>query len=225
MSASCGHDMQFDGMSAKYKRALIAVILINGVMFAVEMVAGHVGDSIALQADALDFFADTATYALSLLVIGMSVKVRSSVAFFKGITLLLMGLFILGSALYRVFSVTQPEAFIMSGIGMLALAANVASVIILMAFKDGDANVRSVWLCSRNDAIGNVAVVAAGGLVALTGTRWPDLAVAMIMAGLFTWSAVQILKQSIHENKHHGAKGDGHDGHTHDDAHSHSGAE
>ena len=220
MSASCGHDMQFDGMSAKYKRALIAVILINGIMFFVEIVAGHVGHSVALQADALDFFADTATYALSLAVIGMSIKTRSSVAFFKGITLLLMGLWILSAALYRVFVAAEPEAFIMSGVGMLALAANVASVIILMAFKDGDANVRSVWLCSRNDAIGNVAVVAAGGLVALTHTRWPDLGVALIMAGLFTWSAVHILKQSIHEYKHHGREGDGRD-----EAHSHSGAE
>ncbi len=219
MGAGCGHELQFDGLSAGYKRALIAVILINGIMFGVEIVAGHLGHSVALQADALDFFGDTATYALSLFVIGMSVKARSSVAFFKGITLLLMGMWILGSTVYRVFVVAEPEAVIMSGIGLLALAANVASVIILMAYRDGDANVRSVWLCSRNDAIGNVAVVAAGGLVALTGTRWPDLAVALIMAGLFTWSATQILKQSLHEYRHHGD-------HSHDEeAHSHSGAE
>jgi len=101
--------------------------------------------------------------------------------------------------------VAAPEPFIMTGVGLLALAANVASVLILLNFRDGDSNVRSVWLCSRNDAIGNVAVVAAGGLVAFTGTRWPDLAVAMIMAGLFTWSSVQILRQATRELRAHGA--------------------
>jgi Co/Zn/Cd efflux system component len=168
-------------------------------MFFVEMTAGQVGHSVALQADALDFFGDTFTYALSLFVIGMSVRRRASAALFKGVTLLGMGAFILGTATYRVFYAAEPEPFIMSGVGLLALAANVASVLILLNFRNGDSNVRSVWLCSRNDAVGNVAVVAAGGLVAITGSRWPDLAVAMIMAGLFTWSAVQILRQSLRE--------------------------
>ncbi len=209
MGTGCGHEVQFDGASAAYKRALWAVIAINGTMFAVEMVAGQVGHSVALQADALDFFGDTATYALSLLVIGMSLRRRSSVAFFKGVTLLLMGLWIFGAAINRVFVAAEPEAFVMSGVGLLALAANVASVLILLSFRDGDANVRSVWLCSRNDAIGNVAVIAAGGLVALTGTRWPDLAVAMIMAGLFSWSATQILRQSLQEFRHQKIAGAG----------------
>lgn len=205
MSGHCNHDLAFDGMSDAYKRALLAVIAINGVMFVVEMAAGFVGQSVALQADALDFFADTVTYAMSLAVLGMSVRTRSSVAFFKGLTLLAMGLWILGTALYRVIWASAPEPFVMSGIGMLALAANVASVLILLKFKDGDSNVRSVWLCSRNDAIGNVMVVVAGGLVALTASRWPDLIVAAGMAGLFTWSAAQILQQSLHERRHHSA--------------------
>lgn len=203
MGADCGdHCETFDGASPAFKRALWAVIAINGIMFLVEMVAGQLGHSVALQADALDFFGDTFTYALSLFVIGMSVRRRASAALFKGATLLAMGAFILGTAIYRVFYVAEPEAIVMSSIALLALAANVASVLILVSFKDGDSNVRSVWLCSRNDAIGNVAVLAAGGLVALTGTRWPDLAVAMIMAGLFTWSATQILSQALHEFRH-----------------------
>ena len=205
MSANCGENCHFDGASPEFRRALWAVIAINGVMFLVEMTAGQLGNSVALQADALDFFGDTFTYALSLFVIGMSVRARASAAFFKGITLLLMGAFILGTAIWRVFYVAAPEPFIMTGVGLLALAANVASVLILLNFRDGDSNVRSVWLCSRNDAIGNVAVVAAGGLVAFTGTRWPDLAVAMIMAGLFTWSSVQILRQATRELRAHGA--------------------
>lgn len=203
MGADCGdHCESFDGASPAFKRALWIVIAINGIMFLVEMVAGQLGHSVALQADALDFFGDTFTYALSLFVIGMSVRRRASAALFKGTTLLAMGAFILGTAIYRVFFVAEPEAIVMSSIALLALAANVASVFILIGFKDGDSNVRSVWLCSRNDAIGNVAVLAAAGLVALTGTRWPDLAVAMIMAGLFTWSASQILRQALHEFRH-----------------------
>lgn len=205
MSANCGDDCQFDGASPAFKRALWAVIAINGLMFVVEMTAGQLGHSVALQADALDFFGDTFTYALSLFVIGMSVRKRASAAFFKGVTLLLMGGFILGTAVHRVFFVAAPEPFIMSSVGLLALAANVASVLILLRFRDGDSNVRSVWLCSRNDAIGNVAVVGAGVLVALTGSRWPDLGVAMVMAGLFTWSSVQILRQSTRELRAHSA--------------------
>jgi len=203
MGADCGDNCTFDGASPAFKRALWAVIAINGVMFVVEMIAGQLGHSVALQADALDFIGDTFTYALSLFVIGMSARKRASAAFFKGTTLLFMGMFILGTAIYRVFFVAEPEAVVMSGIALLALAANVTSVFILLGFRDGDANVRSVWLCSRNDAIGNVAVLCAGGLVALTGTRWPDLAVALIMAGLFTWSAAQILRQASHEFRHH----------------------
>jgi len=206
MSGGCCNEdeVMFDGASAAYKRALWAVIAINAVMFVVEMTMGFLGDSVALQADALDFFGDTATYTLSFIVIGMQVKARSSAAFFKGITLLLMGMFILGAALWRVYFESEPVAMVMSTVGITAMIANIASVLILMKFKDGDANVRSVWLCSRNDAIGNVGVVIAGGLVAVTSTRWPDLAVAIIMAGLFTWSAIQILQQSVHEYRNHG---------------------
>ena len=201
---ACGNDHcnTFDGASPSFKRALWIVIAINGIMFVVEMVAGKLGNSVALQADALDFFGDTFTYALSLFVIGMPLRRRASAAIFKGTSLLFMGAFILGTALWRVFYAAEPEPVVMSTIALLALAANVASVFILIGFKDGDSNVRSVWLCSRNDAIGNVAVLAAGGLVALTSTRWPDLVVAIAMAGLFTWSATQILRQAIGEFRH-----------------------
>lgn len=199
MGANCGHDCNFDGTSRGYKNALWAVIAINAVMFVVEMVAGALAQSMALRADALDFLGDSLTYGLSLAVIGMSLRVRASAAMFKGITLALMGVFVLGFSLWSFFVVTVPDAPTMGWIGLLALAANLASVLILFKYKDGDSNVRSVWLCSRNDAIGNIAVIIAAALVALTHSRFPDLIVAVLMSGLFLWSAWQILHQASAE--------------------------
>lgn len=200
MSAACGHDhAPFDGMSDIYKRRLWMVIAINAGMFAIEMTAGQLARSQALQADALDFFADAVTYGISLAVIGASLKTRSMAAAAKGVSLFLMGLWVFGSTIWRVFQGGVPEAPVMGVIGFLALAANVASVLLLMSYKDGDANVRSVWLCSRNDAIGNVIVMIAAVGVWGTATAWPDLIVAGIMAGLFLSSSVQILSQSFAE--------------------------
>src|SRR5436190_11906377 len=200
MSASCcGHTAHFDGLSADYRRRLRLVIAINAAMFGVEMGAGAFAGSQALQADALDFFADAATYGISLAVIGASLQVRARAALLKGASLTLMGLWVLGSTAYHVLVLGVPRAEVMGVVGFMALAANVASVLILARYKDGDANVRSVWLCSRNDAIGNVAVMIAALGVWGTATRWPDLIVAAIMAGLFLWSSAQILRQSVRE--------------------------
>ena len=203
MSASCcGQDTQFDGVSTTFKRALWIVIAINGVMFIVEMAAGAVAGSKALQADALDFLGDTATYAISLFVIGMSLHVRATAALIKGLSLAAMGLWVCGSAAYQVLVLGVPSATVMGSVGVLALLANLASVFLLMRFKDGDANVRSVWLCSRNDAIGNVAVIGAAACVYFTDTAWPDLIVAAFMASLFLWSATQIVRQAWGEMQH-----------------------
>lgn len=216
MSASChSHTPVFTGMSAGYRRALWAVIAINAVMFGVEMTAGALSGSRALQADALDFLGDTMTYGLSLGVIGMSLRIRANVALLKGVSLLAMGLWVFGSTLWAVLGPETPKAEVMGIVGTLALLANLASVVLLMRFKDGDANVRSVWLCSRNDAIGNVAVMGAAIAVAVTGTAWPDLLVAGLMAGLFLTSASSILRQAWGErtggqDHDHGAQGHGH---------------
>lgn len=199
MSASCGHGAVFDGISADYKRRLWLVIAINAAMFVVEMTAGQLARSQALQADALDFFADAMTYGISLAVIGASLRTRASAALAKGASLFLMGLWVFGSTAYRVFYLGVPEAGVMGAIGFMALAANVASVLILMSYKDGDANVRSVWLCSRNDAIGNVAVMLAALGVWGTTTGWPDIIVASLMAALFLSSSFQILRQGLNE--------------------------
>lgn len=221
MAGCCGHDGgAFAGMSDTYRRILWAVIAINGIMFIVEMVAGQKAGSQALQADALDFLGDTATYAISLWVIGKSDRTRATAALAKGLSLAAMGLWVLGSTAYQVLVLGVPEAQLMGAVGVLACLANLASVGLLMRYRDGDANVRSVWLCSRNDAIGNLAVVAAAGLVWFTGSGIPDLMVAGAMAGLFCWSAKEIIRRARAELR--GETGGGHDhGHGHD--HDHAG--
>lgn len=203
MGAHCCHEVKFEGMDPRYKRALILVIIINAFMFLVEMPMGFVGNSQALKADALDFLGDTCTYALSLYVIGKSGVWRARAALLKGLSLSAMGLWVLGSTIYTVFYLSQPTALIMGSISAAALAANLASVLLLVRFKDGDANVRSVWLCSRNDAIGNVMVMLAASGVWATGAGWPDLIVAAIMASIFLTGAFQIIRQASHELTHH----------------------
>jgi Co/Zn/Cd efflux system component len=160
------------------------------------VIQGQLAGSMALQADALDFAGDTATYGLSLFAITQSLAFRSKAALVKGVSLGIMGVYVLAAALWRAFVAGTPDAMTMGWVGILALSANVASALLLLRFRDGDANVRSVWLCSRNDAIGNVAVLCAAGLVAVTATRWADLAVAAIMASLFLSTAWQITRQA-----------------------------
>ena len=201
MAGCCGSDAKFDGVSAEYKKRHWIVIALNATMFIVEMLAGHLAKSQALQADALDFLGDSLTYGISLAVIGASIRVRTNAALFKGLSLLLMGLWVFGSTIYRVFYVGVPEANIMGVVGFLALLTNLASVMLLVRYKDGDANVRSVWLCSRNDAIGNVAVMFAALGVWGTSSGWPDLIVAAVMAGLFLTSAYQIMYQALKERR------------------------
>ncbi len=195
----CDGQPTFEGLSAEYKRRLWTVIGINAGMFLVETGAGALAGSQALQADALDFLGDAATYGISLAVIGAPLYVRSWAALAKGVSLTLMGLWVLGATAYHVLVLGIPRAEVMGVVGFLALAANVVSLLLLAKYKDGDTNVRSVWLCSRNDAIGNVAVMLAALAVWATATKWPDLLVAAIMAGLFLYSSAQILRQSIHE--------------------------
>lgn len=198
--SGCGCcEAKFEGVSAPYKRALIAVIAINAAMFGVETAGGMLAGSQALRADALDFLGDAFTYGLSLAVIGSPLLWRARAALFKGASLAVMGLWVLASTAYQVLVLGVPAPEVMGMIGLLALAANLTSVLLLLRYRDGDANVRSVWLCSRNDAIGNVAVMLAAGLVALSGSAWPDLVVAALLAALFLRSALLITRQAILE--------------------------
>ncbi len=203
MSANCCADKKFDGVAERYKRILLVVIALNALMFGVEITVGIFSQSQALQADALDFLADSLTYGMSLWVIGRSMTLRSSVAIVKGVSLAAMGGWVLLSTIYRIFTEHTPEPFTMGWIAVCALGVNLLSVLLLLTYKDGDANVRSVWLCSRNDAIGNVAAMLAAVAVAYTQSGWPDLIVAFLMSGLFFNSSIQIIRQSIKERREH----------------------
>lgn len=202
MSARCcdnDANGRFDGASPRYRRVLALVVLLNAAMFLGEIVAGVFADSMSLQADAMDFAADAATYGLTLYMIGRPLAWRAAAALVKGASLALMGAYVLGATLYRVFVLGAPEPLVMGAVAGLALAVNVGSALLLYRFRDGDANVRSVWLCSRNDAIGNAAVMLAALGVFGTGTAWPDLAVAAVMAALFLYASTQILRQALGE--------------------------
>lgn len=185
--------------SAAWRRALWIALAVNLAMFLAEIVAGVASGSAALQADALDFLSDSASYAISLGVAGMALAWRARAALVKGASMLALGAWVLGVTAWHALAGTLPEAEIMGGIGLLALAANVGVAGLLYRFRTGDANMRSVWICSRNDAIGNVAVVLAALGVFGTGTGWPDLIVATIMAGLGITGGWQVLRHAARE--------------------------
>ena len=187
-----------------FRKVLWIALWVNLAMFVVEIIAGYLGDSMSLQADALDFFGDAANYAISLFVLGMALHIRASAALFKGVTMGLIGLWVLGNALYRIYVVSEPEPMIMGSIAVLALISNVSVAVLLYRYREGDANKRSIWLCSRNDAIGNVAVLIAATGVAATTTRWPDLIVAGVIASLSISAAYQIIRQALTEMRDQG---------------------
>lgn len=175
-----------------WRRVLWIALIANAAMFAVELGAGVAADSRALQADALDFLGDAANYAISLGVAGMALAWRARAALLKAASMLAFGVWVLGYALYGLVVGADPHAETMGLIGALALLVNVAVAALLFRFRTGDANMISVWLCTRNDAIGNLAVLAAALGVFGTGSAWPDLLVASIMAGLAIWGAAQV---------------------------------
>ena len=189
-------------ITPRYRKILMIALAINAAMFIVEVVGGFNASSVSLMADAIDFFGDAMNYAISLLVLSMSLMWRARAAFFKGITMGLFGLFVLASALWSFMFGKVPEPYTMGLIGMLALAANVSVALMLYAYREGDANMRSVWLCSRNDAIGNLAVILAAVGVFGSGRAWPDLLVALIMAGLGLSASIQVSRQALRELKH-----------------------
>lgn len=180
-----------------YRRALWVVVGLNVGYGLVEMAGGFVSGSQALKADALDFLGDGLISFLGLLALGWSPAWRARSALVQGLFLAALGVGVLAATGYRVLVLNQPEAELMGLFGAVALAANVAAAAVLLPHRTGDANVRAVWLFSRNDAIGNLAVVVAAGLVWWTGTPWPDLAVAVVVAGLFLRSAWSIVRDAL----------------------------
>ncbi len=184
-----------------YRRALWLVVALNLGFGVLEVGGGLVADSQALLADSLDFLGDGTITLVGLLALGWAATARAKVAFAQGLFLLTLGVGVIGVAIWRAMTALAPEADLMGGIGLAALAVNVTAAFILSRYRDGDANVRAVWLFSRNDALANVAVIIAAGLVAWTGKAWPDLVVAAIIAALFLHSAFEILRSARLELK------------------------
>ncbi|KHS49464.1 MAG: cation transporter [Alphaproteobacteria bacterium] len=195
--AACGTTATLN--DPRWRRALWIALGVNAGMFAVEMAAGAAADSRALQADALDFLGDATNYAISLLVAGMALAWRARAALAKGLALIGLGGWVVITAVLAALGGAAPEPELMGIIGALALAANTGVAIMLYRFRTGDANMRSVWICSRNDAIGNIAVMAAALGVFGTGTAWPDLIVAAILALLGISGGIQIVQQARRE--------------------------
>jgi Co/Zn/Cd efflux system component len=185
--------------NAGYRRVLWAVLGINATMFLVEIGAGLAAGSASLQADALDFLGDAANYGISLLVVGMALQYRASAAFAKGATMGVFGLWVIGTVVWHALHGTLPSAVTMGAVGIAALLANAASFALLWVYRHGDANMRSAWICTRNDVLGNFAVLLAALGVFGTGTGWPDVIVAAIMATLALQGAVLVIRQSLGE--------------------------
>jgi Co/Zn/Cd efflux system component len=196
MSASCCGQTAETHSRDRFRRVLWAVLAINAAMFAVEVVAGLAAGSASLQADALDFLGDAANYVISLAVVGMALRYRAMAAFAKGATMGIFGLWVIGVTAWHAWHGTVPQAFTMGAVGTAALLANAISFALLWAFRQGDSNMRSAWICTRNDVLGNLAVLLAALGVFGTGTGWPDIAVAVIMASLALHGAWVVLGQS-----------------------------
>lgn len=194
------HSHQHDpGNDTAYRRVLWVALAVNALMFGVEVAAGLGAGSTALLADSLDFLGDAANYGVSLFVLGLALRWRARAALLKGASMAVFGLWVAGTALDRALAGTVPDAGVMGVVGALALAANLGVAALLFRHRDGDSNRRSVWICTRNDALGNLAVLAAALGVFGTGSLWPDVVVAVVMAALALWGATQVLRQAMGE--------------------------
>jgi Co/Zn/Cd efflux system component len=183
----------------RYRRVLWVALGNNAGMFLVEVIAGLAAGSVSLQADALDFLADAGNYGISLLVLGMALRHRARAAFIKGVTMGLFGLWVIGAAIWNLVQNTLPHVITMGAVGVTALLANGAVLAMLWVYRGGDSNMRSVWLCSRNDVIGNLAVLLAALGVFGTGTGWPDVVVAAAMGALAVQSAWSVIQHASDE--------------------------
>ena len=202
MSAHCNHahhDDEKRSANPRYRKILWIALVINLTMFAVEIGAGLQSGSVSLLADAIDFFGDSANYAVTLVVFGMAPLWRTRAALLKGGSMLLFGAFILAKTFWALGHGIAPAAITMGVVGLVALLANVAVALMLYAWREGDANMRSVWLCSRNDALGNIAVMLAALGVLKTGSGLPDLAVGLAMALLALTGGWSVVRQALGE--------------------------
>jgi Co/Zn/Cd efflux system component len=195
----CDDDCSVPQTDYRYRRILWIALTVNLVMFAIEIAASIVAGSVSLRADALDFLADAANYAVALAVLGLALYWRARAALLKGAVMALFGLWVAASTVHHAITATLPIGEMMSGVGLVALAFNLGVAALLYRYRTGDSQALSVWLCTRNDCIANIAVIIAGGGVLLSGTPWPDIAVAVIIASLGLTSAQRILRQALGE--------------------------
>jgi Co/Zn/Cd efflux system component len=193
----CG--AKVDKVTPAYVRVLWVVVAMNAAMFVLGLIITATSGSVAVRADLLDFLGDALATGLGLLLVGRPQQLRSRVSFWQGVSLGMLGLYALGSALMPVAGGMPPESFSMGIYGILGLIVNIGAALLLLRHRKGDASVRAVWLYSRNDALGNVAVLGAAVLVALSGTRWPDVGVGFLIALFFLHSAYEIIVASRRE--------------------------
>jgi len=203
MSAHCcSHDCSAaPAFDPRYRRALWVALMLNVLMFVVELGAAWASGSVSLLADSIDFFGDAGNYAISLSVLGMAMSARSKAALFKAACMGAFGVFVLGKAAWGLQVGVPPEPATMGMVGLAALAVNGSVALMLYRYRAGDANMRSVWICSRNDALGNVAVMLAALGVFGTGSAWPDLLVAAVMGALAltgSWAVVRRARTELH---------------------------
>lgn len=199
-----------------FRKVLWIALIANAAMFFIEVGASWSAGSVSLLADSLDFGGDAANYALSLFVLGMALQTRAKAALLKGVSMGLYGLGVLGFAAYAAMHGEVPSYATMGVVGLMALSVNVGVAAIQYRYRNGDSNMRSVWLCSRNDAIGNLAVLGAALLVGVTQTAWPDLAVAALMATLGLTASFSVIKQARAEIRGEATVGGSHShGHSH----------
>ena len=201
MACTCSHEPAPSKPNSKFRIALWIALIINAIMFLVELIGGAYAHSSALWADSLDFFGDAVNYGVSLAVLGASLYWRATVTLVKGFVMAAFGIVVIAKVLYAYANGIAPEPITMGVIGILALVANVICAYVLYAYREGDSNMQSVWLCSRNDAIGNVAVILAAIGVFGTGSLWPDLIVAVIMAILGLTGGYQVIRKALQERK------------------------
>jgi|TARA_R110002126_G_scaffold42829_5_gene123307 Co/Zn/Cd efflux system component/copper chaperone CopZ len=198
------HIPDLSHVTSAYKRALWIVVLLNVGYGIVEIAGSFIAGSQALQADSLDFLGDGLISFLGLIAVGWGLAARAKAALLQGIFLGLLGLGVVASTIYRIFIEHQPESLLMGGFALVAFVVNVLAAVVLIPHRKGDANMRAVWLFSRNDAIGNLAVVAAAAVVWFTGSQWPDLIVAFAVAALFLQSAWSIIRDARSDLKQAG---------------------
>ncbi len=188
-------------LDPKLKQVFTIVLAINLVMFFVELIYGITARSNALIADSLDMLGDTFVYGVTLYVLTKSLHARTKASFMKGIIMLLLGLYVIYETISKIINPIVPAGEIISIIGILALVANLICFLLLMKYKNGDLNVRSAWICSRNDVIGNISVIIAGLLVIYLGSMWPDIIVGFAMAVLVLQSSVQVIIEAYKKFK------------------------